>query len=169
MKKYTFHAYTRGGYMAMWLGTPAVFALGASLVFLLLYALMPDMPVNMGTALLIAAAGLAIALVYHVIIRRKMYHTYTAEIHKDEMILYKDGREQNFGKIVYTVLQEREEDKYRKAVWLVMGQKRATLSAYSHKTFYGLGTKEDVEQMEMAYFTLHKYLPDLRPAEKRKK
>ncbi len=50
MKRFSFHAYTRAGYLFLWLGTPVVFAIAAALLFTLLYFLFPTMHVNGLTA-----------------------------------------------------------------------------------------------------------------------
>ena len=169
MKRFSFHAYTRAGYPFLWLGTPVVFAIAAALLFTLLYFLFPTMHVNGLTAVFIALGGLAIALGYHVLMRRRMYHAYETEINKDEMIVYKDGKEISLGRVVYAAMAESETDRYRKAVFYAIGQKRLLVTAYSGRTFYGLGCREDVEEMESAYFALKKYLPDVKTIQKKKK
>lgn len=159
--------------MTMWLGTPVVFAGAAALIFALMYLLMPDLSSTGWAALFIAAAAFAVCMLYHFLMRKKMYHTYEADIHKDQVIIYKDGKEINLGQAVYAVMSESETDGYRKAVLYIMGKtKRVLLTAYSKKIFYGLGCKEDVYQMELAYFELKKYLPDMHqdaPQKKMKK
>lgn len=146
--------------MSMWLGTPVVFALAAALIFAVLYLLFPEMHVNAFTALLMAAAAFGLCLIYHYTMRRKMCHAYEADINKDEVIIYKDGKEINLGKAVYATVQESEESGYKKAVLYILAQKHILLTAYGKKTFYGLGSEDDVYQMEMAYFELKKYLPE---------
>jgi hypothetical protein len=94
---------------------------------------------------------------------------YEAEINKDEMIIHKDGKEINLGRVVYATMAESETDKYRKAVFYAIGQKRLLVTAYSAKTFYGFGSAEDVAGMESAYFALKKYLPDIKTVQKKKK
>lgn len=159
MKKFTFHAYTRGGMMALWVGVPAVFAVAAALLVVLLFAFRPDLSPTYWMALIIIGIALLITWPVLIYLRRKLYHLYTFCVSPGLLRVERDGEEISNAKVYQVIMQESETDSKSAVLNVYCVKKHYALHNYDKKAMFHCGTQEDYYQMELAYFEMKKHLP----------